>query len=63
MNLIQLSQTNPPIIRRNVCKQMNKLLLLLSFGFGAVITIPDEYDTIQEGIDAAAIHLGSCRRS
>ena len=34
---------------------MNKLLLLLSFGFGAVITVPDDYSTIQEGIDAAAI--------
>ena len=33
---------------------MNKLLLLLSFGFGAVITVPDDYMTIQEGIDAAA---------
>ena len=34
---------------------MNKLLLLLSFGFGAVITVPDEFSTIQAGIDAAAI--------
>ena len=34
---------------------MNKLLLLLSFGFGAVITVPDDYSTIQDGIDAAAI--------
>ena len=34
---------------------MNKLLLLLSFGFGAVITVPDDYSTIQAGIDAAAI--------
>jgi len=32
---------------------MNKLLLLLSFGFGAVITVPDDYSTIQAGIDAA----------
>ena len=33
---------------------MNKLLLLLSFGFGAVITVPDDFITIQDGIDAAA---------
>ena len=35
--------------------EINKLLtiLLLSFSFGTVIHVPDEYDTIQEGIDAA----------
>ena len=35
--------------------EIKKLLtiLLLSIGFGAVITVPDDYITIQEGIDAA----------
>ena len=35
---------------------MNKLLilLLLSFGFGTIINVPDDYSTIQGGIDAAS---------
>ena len=33
---------------------MNKLLLLLSVGFGAVIHVPDDYFTIQAGIDATS---------
>ena len=35
---------------------MNKLLilLLLSFDFGAIINVPDDYSTIQGGIDAAS---------
>ena len=34
---------------------MNKLLyiLLLSFGFGAIFQVPEDYSTIQSGIDAA----------